>query len=472
MKKVLLLVPHEDDELLIGGGLLVCLARDKKYDVSVVIATNGDYYPYEHPYRIQESVTAMNKMGINNDHIFFLGYGDDWHGKHIYNSNPDEIKESAAGHTETYLTANLKEWHYQRHQRHQVYTRKGYLDDIKDVIVTMSPDIIICVDMDPHQDHRCLSLLTDEALAEILKSDHSFRPVFLKKYAYKDMLLGVQDFFVYPHRRTVDRTKGIWNPYLHWNDRISYKTPGDCSTVFLHNSLLYKVSRIYRTQDIWTKAAAFINDDITYWQRNVNNEMLGASITASSGAAEFINDFKLVSSADIQKEDIDYSQECWRPDQSDQIRTIKATFPAPVGIRTMNIYFNCQGGLEGNYSVLIRCKDGNTMMIDRSLSTKDDFFIEKIDLNVSETYQIEFCFKDLCGKVGIGEIEALNYKQPVPFAEYLYDSREKNKNILTWLIRMLLLAERGIFKIEKALYFRVDPWRRRKAEFDKDRQIS
>ena len=138
----------------------------------------------------------------------------------------------------------------------------------------------------------------------------------------------------------------------------------------------------------------------------------------------------------------------------------------------MNIYFNCQGGLEGNYSVLIRCKDGNTLTIDRKLSTKDDFFLEKIDLNVSETHQIEFCFKDLCGNIGIGEIEALNYKQPVPFAEYLYSSREKNNNILTWLIRMLLLAERGIFKIEKALYFRVDPWRRRKAEFDKDRQIS
>ena len=72
MDKVLFFVPHEDDELLIGGGLLVSLARDEKYDVNVVIATNGDYYPYEHPNRIEESISALNTMGIDNDHIIFL----------------------------------------------------------------------------------------------------------------------------------------------------------------------------------------------------------------------------------------------------------------------------------------------------------------------------------------------------------------------------------------------------------------
>ena len=470
MDKVLFFVPHEDDELLIGGGLLVSLARDEKYDVNVVIATNGDYYPYEHPNRIEESISALNTMGIDNDHIIFLGYGDGWQGKHIYNSKPNEIKTSAAGHRETYLVGSLKEWHYQRHQCHQVYTRQGYLDDIKDVIVTKRPETIICVDMDPHQDHRCLSLLVEEALADVLKTDHSYRPILLKKYAYKDMLLGIQDYYSYPHNRTVNRTKGIWNPYFQWDDRISYNVPRDCNTIFLHNNLLYKISRAYRTQDIWTKAPAFINEDITYWQRNVNNEMLNASLTVSSGRKEFLNDFKLVTSTNIQNENIDYLQECWRPAQSDQIRTIEADFPIPITILEVNIFFNCPDGLEGKYTINIRDKDGDVLTLDRKLSIKHSFSIEKIKMNMNHASHIEFCFGSLSGNLGIGEIEILQAKQAIPFSQYLYVTKNQGIQALNRVIKLLLLVEKGIMKLEKAIYFRVDPWRKRKSEYDKDRQ--
>jgi len=472
MERVVFFVPHEDDELLLGGGLLVNLARDNHYDVSVVIATNGDYYPYEHTQRIKESVSALNQMGISTDHIIFLGYGDGWQGNHIYNSKPDELKKSAAEHTETYLDSSLKEWHFQRHQCHQPYTREGYLQDIEDVISTLLPSVIICVDMDPHQDHRCLSLLTEEALAAILKSNHSYRPILLKKYAYKDMMLGIQDFYEFPHKRTVDHTKGIWNPYFYWNDRISYKVPSDCNTVFLHTNLLYKTSRIFRTQDIWTEAPGFINDDITYWQRNVNNVMLDASITVSSGRKQFLNDFKLVDSTDIKNEDIDYSQECWRPDPSDSLRTIQTYFSNPIAIHAINLFFNCPEGLEGDYSIQILSKDGNKLTVQRNLSTKENFYLEKIDLDAIDAVQADFCFSGINGNLGIGEIEVLQAKQDVPFVQYLYEEKPAGNTALNSLIQGLLVAEKGIMKIQKALYYRTDSWRKKKAEYDRERKAS
>ena len=41
MKKAVLVVPHEDDELLVGGAALVELIRDPEWEVTVVYLTTG-----------------------------------------------------------------------------------------------------------------------------------------------------------------------------------------------------------------------------------------------------------------------------------------------------------------------------------------------------------------------------------------------------------------------------------------------
>ncbi|MBO4913891.1 MAG: PIG-L family deacetylase, partial [Oscillospiraceae bacterium] len=58
MSRVLLMVPHEDDELLVGGPMLINLCRSG-YEVFVYIATNGDYYPFESEVRARESHKAL-----------------------------------------------------------------------------------------------------------------------------------------------------------------------------------------------------------------------------------------------------------------------------------------------------------------------------------------------------------------------------------------------------------------------------
>ena len=85
--KVLFIVPHEDDEVFIGGPMILNLAHNPSYEIYVFISTNGDYYPFENSIRVKESVDGLLSMGVNKENIFFGGYGDSWKGKHIYNSS-------------------------------------------------------------------------------------------------------------------------------------------------------------------------------------------------------------------------------------------------------------------------------------------------------------------------------------------------------------------------------------------------
>lgn len=73
-KKVMVIVPHEDDELNLAGGVL---EQYIKYgsDVYVVYVFNGDMNG-DGVARITEADTAMTAIGIPAENLIFLGYGD------------------------------------------------------------------------------------------------------------------------------------------------------------------------------------------------------------------------------------------------------------------------------------------------------------------------------------------------------------------------------------------------------------
>ena len=71
--RVAFIVPHQDDELLIGGGMLAHFLEDSAKEVFVLIVTNGDYRPNQSGLRCIESIRAMKVLGLKEDHIFFRG---------------------------------------------------------------------------------------------------------------------------------------------------------------------------------------------------------------------------------------------------------------------------------------------------------------------------------------------------------------------------------------------------------------
>ena len=60
---LLIIVPHEDDELAIAGAMIYG-AVQQKMNIKVVFVTNGDYYRHEGMIRIREAEEALGELGV------------------------------------------------------------------------------------------------------------------------------------------------------------------------------------------------------------------------------------------------------------------------------------------------------------------------------------------------------------------------------------------------------------------------
>lgn len=75
-KRILVLAPHEDDEMLMAGGI-INRAVEVGDEVKILLATNGDYNgEASGKGRIVESINALNALGVSKNDIMFLGYAD------------------------------------------------------------------------------------------------------------------------------------------------------------------------------------------------------------------------------------------------------------------------------------------------------------------------------------------------------------------------------------------------------------
>ena len=101
-RNVMVIVPHQDDELNILGGVLDEYVRHGS-DVHVVIVTTGDRAGRVLT-RHQEATAVCRSLGLPEDRVIFLGYGNEWRvdGPHIYNAQSGAVVESFMGRTATY----------------------------------------------------------------------------------------------------------------------------------------------------------------------------------------------------------------------------------------------------------------------------------------------------------------------------------------------------------------------------------
>ena len=423
------MVPHEDDEIFIGGALIYYCCNYSDYETYIYIATNGDSNMKicESNYRVKESIKGLTELGVEKTHIYFGGYGDRWIGKHLYNASQNERLLSVAQRTETGTGDDtVREYHYLKYGQHANYTRLSYYDDLNQLILDILPTVIVGVDLDAHPDHRCLSLMLDEVLHNIFVTNEEYRPFLLKKYAYEGMLYGVKDLFTSSLNRTEANNDETSNPFFLWKDRVAYIVPEKCRTKILCNNIVFKSSLQYKSQNIWFNADAFINSDVVYWSRHTRNFLIDAEIQVSSGDAKYLNDFKLLDSPDICEKKMDLFTLCWRPDLSDEKKQIDIVLKKKTKIAYINIYFN---NVEGT---LIKCAkltildalDKVIIEMPFSEIRGKEYIIHTLKLeNVYEAKRIIISFNDVIGTIGIGEIEVLDEEQRVPFDELLIDKQ-------------------------------------------------
>ncbi len=410
-QKVMIFVPHEDDDINLLGGVI---EQYVKYgsDVYVVFATNGDgdkrYDMSQMGFiRMNEAIKALGVLGVPEENIIFLGYGDGWDNSehHIYNAEPDEVMQSTSGRTSTYGLRN-----HQAFCDGKTYTYSNYCDDIKQVILEYLPDVIYCIDYDTHNDHRALSMLFERIVGDILKAT-DYKPTVYKGYGYRTAWNAVSDFF---DSINITSTKNRFSDndvkLYDWNNRI--RIPIDINSVnrTLQKSKLYKALSKYSSQKAVECAGRIINGDKVFWQRRTDSLLYNADISVSSGDKDKLNDFMLLDCDDlINRGNYPYDG-VWRPDADDAEKTIFVSFDIKKYIDHIVLYDNPSP--EDNILNTVVTLDDGTKMETGMLNPYGDATIIPIGKQIkSFTVQIDRYEGE---NFGLSEIEAFESESNIP----------------------------------------------------------
>lgn len=159
---ILIIAPHQDDEILAAGGIIQKCVKLKDV-VTVLFATNGDYHgPQIAQKRYYESRDALSFLGIDENNIFYLGYGDTgMRSSHSFlrqllfeNSNTTLTTPFSST---TYHPVGYKTVHAIRTGLESPFTREAFLADIEWFLKKYTPDIAIAPNvLDQHGDHAAI----------------------------------------------------------------------------------------------------------------------------------------------------------------------------------------------------------------------------------------------------------------------------------------------------------------------------
>lgn len=331
-RKILLVVPHEDDDLNLLGGVIDEYVRYGS-EFYVVFLTNGDFHKKEiGEIRIGEAIALYRYLDVPEDHVIFLGYGDTLQNEseHIYNMPENEVIISRAGMTETY---GIKS-HPPYIDKHS-YTADNFFRDLKSVITDIRPDIVYCVDYDPHSDHRACSLFFEKAMGEILREDIDYTPEVYKGFAYSTAWNAEHDFFTINLLSTqnayvrakweTDKVKAedvVIPKVLRWEERIRLPVRAGLLSRALRTSGFFQELLHYSSQSADSKAISVINGDKVFWNRETNSLCRNATLHVSSGNASLLNDFMLLDSQSILDLRSAPYDGVWVPDNADTDKTV------------------------------------------------------------------------------------------------------------------------------------------------------
>ena len=344
-KNVLLLVPHQDDDLHVLGGTMDEYIRYGS-ELTVAFMTNGDYHGLGEV-RIRESLDLYEYLGVPADHVVFLGYGDNLQTPdyHIYNAPADEVIASSVRKTKTYGIEGqpaFREGH--------AYTRGNLYADIRDLILTVHPDVIFCVDFDTHPDHRACSMLLEQAMGDILRTEPDYTPAVYKGFAYSTAWTAEHDFFSLNIRGTKDvyhNSMVIQEPPLYrWEDRIRFPVCAGTLSRSLLASGQYRELLFYHSQEEEKYAPSVINGDKVFWQRSTDSLLRFASLTASSGEPALLNDFMLLDTRKLSDTHHDPFDSVWSPDEGDEEKTVTVRLDSPSVVREVVLYDNPDGNIN------------------------------------------------------------------------------------------------------------------------------
>ena len=170
---LLVVAPHPDDEVLMAGGLMAAMRRDKR-PVTVVIVTNGDLGCGRDGFvREDESIAALAKVGVDEDHVIFLGYPDG----HLAALGAVPLgpvqRLDVDGACVDATTTRARRGRHRRDEHSDrtgapgVFTSTSLVSDLVAVIGRSKPAaIVVTHDIDDHPDHAAVAVFLRQALEQ------------------------------------------------------------------------------------------------------------------------------------------------------------------------------------------------------------------------------------------------------------------------------------------------------------------
>ena len=399
--QVMLLVPHQDDDINVLGGVI---EEYVKYgsEVRVVFSTNGDYHGLA-AVRFQEAINALGFLGVPEDHVIFLGYGDQWNpdGPHLYNAQPGQQMTSFLGKTETYGTEAAPAY-----REGQPYTVDNFLQDIQNVILEFRPDTIYCVDYDYNIDHRALSHSFEKVMGRILKEEPDYRPLVLKGYAYNTAWEAVNDFHADNLLPTRNAYLEQYNPLpevYHWADRVRLPVHGENLSRSVISAGLNQALSMYASQGAGMNGVRVINSDKVFWQRRTDSLCTDARIQVSSGEASLLNDFMLLECHDLLRGEP--HDGVWIPEGEG---TATVTLAAPAEISAVVLYDHPHGS-KNVLNARIDFGDG-TSLETGPLYPDGAATVIPVEMGMVSGFTVTLL--EVQGEAGLTEIEAFADAEP------------------------------------------------------------
>lgn len=333
-RRVLLIVPHEDDEINVLSGVAeqYVAAGSELY---VAFVTNGDSITSGET-RLTEALRATALFGISEQNVLFLGYGDT--GKeqttHLYSDSSAGPYRSSAGRTKTYGIPSHPAF------RASDYTRENLIFDLKSVLQTYLPDTIYCVDYDAHPDHRATSLAFEEALGEILQQNEDYRPLVCKGFAYSTAWQAEDDFYADNLRATINASQTPYageNNVYNWDERLRLPVSADTLSRLEYQTLTQRALLAHDSQNAVWQTGRILNADKVFWVRPTTSLLYRATIAASSGDASVLNDFQWIGSTNVLSGDPPFDN-VWSPDRADPAPGVTIQLEKPAVLKELRLY--------------------------------------------------------------------------------------------------------------------------------------
>lgn len=330
-KRVMVIVPHEDDELNLISGVLNEYVRYGS-EVYPVFVTNGDYYGNAET-RMKEALSVLGRIGVSSEHTIFLGYGDKYQedGPHIYNAEPGQVLTSHIGYSATYGTSA-----HAAYREGRSYTSDHFLEDIHDVIWEYRPDVLFCSEHEEHPDHKAVSLAFEKVMGLLLREHPEYRPLVFKGCTYASAWHAPSDFFTLNLLSTQasQETPTVY----HWEERVRLPVWDGSLAHSLMRCETAKELSLYTSQGAYDRADSIINGDKVFWSRDTHSLCYQADIQVSSGDGSLLNNFMLLDNQDVTEKHRIPADGTWIPTDAEKNATV--AFPEPQAIACIRLYDN------------------------------------------------------------------------------------------------------------------------------------